>query len=573
VSRRTFATAFLAIFALGLFMRVAWLRADPPTDDAVGIVWHDEGAWVHNARNRALWGTWRTDAWNPVFIAPVFTALEYGSFRAFGVGTWQARVVPVASGLAAIVALMAGLASMADRRAVLLGGALLATNYAFVMWNRAALMESTMTAFIVVAWAAYAWSDRKPSAAALAGVAAAAAWFTKASAAFFVAALAIDAAFTIARGWRSSQPDSDVRDGRAAWWALAGLTVTFVVAAALFVVPHWTDYQFYNWQMTVTRKPSYSLHALLDRASWLPFVQGIFSRMWFVLVLAAAGVVQVSTRWTSSRPAERLLVLWVFIGLAELVVHDSGNERRYVMFIPALTALASSVVSQALTRRSATRRVLSPAVVAAMALPLAYLVVGSVVRTLLIHRVEAGDLKLAVRLSAATAVGAAAGVAWLGSRRRTRPPGHATHVLVAASCLLALCWNVFEYGRWVTRRTELNASASLALGQVLPAGTIVQGKLANGMSLENRIRPIFVGNGFGNYDDRLRRDDARYILTYDLPRIGYESSDGSGLIQGILDHYPRRRVIATFVVDETPGPDRAVLIDKDPDGLPAHARD
>ena len=45
---------------------------------------------------------------------------------------------------------------LADRRAARIGGALLATNYAFVMWNRAALMESTMTAFIVVAWAAYA---------------------------------------------------------------------------------------------------------------------------------------------------------------------------------------------------------------------------------------------------------------------------------------------------------------------------------------------------------------------------------------------------------------------------------
>ena len=32
-------------------------------------------------------------------ITPVFTGLEYIAFRAFGVGTWQARTVPVASGL------------------------------------------------------------------------------------------------------------------------------------------------------------------------------------------------------------------------------------------------------------------------------------------------------------------------------------------------------------------------------------------------------------------------------------------------------------------------------------------
>jgi len=214
-------------------------------------------------------------------------------------------------------------------------------------------------------------------------------------------------------------------------------------------------------------------------------------------------------------------------------------------------------------------------VAAALVLPLAYLVIGSVIRTPLVHQIEAGNLKLAVRMSTALAIVAAAIAAWLASNalRRIQTIAVSLRPIVVACCLLALCWNVFEYARWTTRRTTVNADASLALGHLLAPGTIVQGKLANGMSLENQIRPIFVGNGFGNYEDRLRRDDARYILTYDLPRIGYESSDGSGLIQGILDHYPRRRVIATFVVDETPGPDRAVLIDKEPDGLPAHARD
>ena len=51
----------------------------------------------------------------------------------------------------------------------LIGGALLATNYVFVMWNRAALMESTMTAFIVASWAAYALAERRPAAGARRG--------------------------------------------------------------------------------------------------------------------------------------------------------------------------------------------------------------------------------------------------------------------------------------------------------------------------------------------------------------------------------------------------------------------
>jgi hypothetical protein len=97
------------------------------------------------------------------------------------------------------------------------------------------------------------------------------------------------------------------------------------------------------------------------------------------------------------------------------------------------------------------------------------------------------------------------------------------------------------------------------LGHVLPRGTLVHGKLANGLALENEIRPVFVGRGFGNYEDRKRRDDVRYILTYIAPRVGYEGS----IIQEVLEAYPDRAVIMTFDVAETSsGHDKAALIDK-----------
>jgi 4-amino-4-deoxy-L-arabinose transferase-like glycosyltransferase len=184
------------VVLLAVALRGLWLTADPATSLStnVGVVWHDEGAWVHNARNHALWGTWRTDEWNPMYIAPVFTGLEAAAFGAFGVGTWQARTVPLASGLIAIVALMWGLWAIAGRNAALIGGLLLATNYTFVMWNRAALMESTMTMFIVVGWAAYARAFRQPRWGVLAGVAVVLAFFTKAAAAFFVAAIGVELA-------------------------------------------------------------------------------------------------------------------------------------------------------------------------------------------------------------------------------------------------------------------------------------------------------------------------------------------------------------------------------------------
>ena len=581
MSRTRFVILAVLILLAGTALRSVWLRADPPTV-SVGIVWHDEGAWVHNARNRALWGVWQTDQWNPVYIAPVFTALEYGVFSALGVGTWQARTVPVASGVLALGALMMGLSALwgtreaiTGRRVALIGGALLAVDFTWVMWNRAALMESTMTALITVGWAAYAMGERRALWGLAAGVATALAFFTKASAAFFAAALVADAVWVIAAahlaGMRVklglTRPDPQIV--QTAWLSLLGLSVTAGFIALYFVIPYWEQFRFYNWQMTVTRKPSYDLGSLIDRASWLPVVHDLFTRMWIVLVGAAIAIAGIVARWRESKPGERLLVLWVLIGLLELVVHDAGNERRYVMFLPALAALAAGLAGSGIVwlpahfaRTGWTQKLLAAPLIGL----LSYLVVGSALRWVLQEQVQHGDFKLTVRISAGISLVAivlavtfwSQVTAWLATRRVS---------LTAAVVLptLLATWNLGQYTRWSVTRTELNYRASVALGVDLPPNTLVQGKLANGMALENRIRPVFVGREFGNYDDRFNRDDARYILTYGLPKIGYESQPG--LIQEILDRYPNRRVIAKFEIDETPGTDQAWLIEKTPDPL------
>ena len=106
-----------------------------------------------------------------------------------------------------------------------------------------------------------------------------------------------------------------------------------------------------------------------------------------------------------------------------------------------------------------------------------------------------------------------------------------------------------------------NVEASRALGRLLPAGTLVHGKLANGLALDNRIRPVFVGREFGNYADRRERDDIPCLLTYVAPEVGYEGS----VILDVLEAYPAWRVLRTFPVAESPGgQDLAALVDKGP---------
>ncbi len=64
-----------------------------------------------------------------MYVAPVFTGLEYLSFRTFGVGVRQARLVPEVARPASVLLLALGVRRIAGTPRRLIAGALLATNY------------------------------------------------------------------------------------------------------------------------------------------------------------------------------------------------------------------------------------------------------------------------------------------------------------------------------------------------------------------------------------------------------------------------------------------------------------
>jgi Dolichyl-phosphate-mannose-protein mannosyltransferase len=557
---------WLAIAVLAAVLRGLYPTADPPWRATVGVVWHDEGAWTHNARNRALWGTWRTDDWNPLYVAPVFTGLEYAAFATLGVGTWQARVVPMALGVIAVIALGCGVARIGGRRAGIAAGVLLATNYVGAMYDRAAIMEGPMAAAIVISWWAFAKAQERPAWGGVAGIAAIAAYFIKAAAVFFVGAIGLTALVAVAlpglAGNRAGDRAGD-RGRAAGLWTLAGLAFAGVVALALFVGPEWSEYRFYNWQMSVTRKPSYDAQSLLNRVSWFPVLHDVLSRMWVVVALGLAAFVARALDWFRRPPAEQLLVLWVGVGVLELLLHDVGNERRFVFLIPAFTALAAlaiasdrAIVPDWLPPLRGWRRLLF----VPLALYAAYVVSGSLVRLAFLY-----DVRPAVRGGTLLALVTVA-AAWIFRRPLSaaarRPWTPAAAVIVVA---ILAAGGAGQFVQFAAGRSYKNVEASRELGRRLPPGTLVHGKLANGLALENRIRPIFVGRQFGNYADRLTRNDVPWLLTYVAPRTGYEGP----VILDVLAAYPEHRTVWTFdVAETTSGQDRAALVAKGPPAAP-----
>ena len=74
-----------------------------------------------------------------------------------------------------------------------------------------------------------------------------------------------------------------------------------------------------------------------------------------------------------------------------------------------------------------------------------------------------------------------------------------------------------------------------------------------------------MGRQFGNYADRLTRNDVPWLLTYVAPRTGYEGP----VILDVLAAYPEHRTVWTFdVAETTSGQDRAALIAKGPPAVP-----
>jgi hypothetical protein len=375
---------------------------------------------------------------------------------------------------------------------------------------------------------------------------AALAFFTKAAAAAYVGALGLLVLLEIRQ--------------RQGLWTLAGLAVAFGVIGALFVLPHWADYRFYNWQISVTRKPSYDLHSLVERVSWFPILHGTFSRMWAALALAVFGTWNAVRRWGTAGTGERLLVLWIAVGTLELLVHDVGNERRFVILIPGLVGLAAIVLARGVLLEDAPSLprsrllILSPLVCYC-----GYVLAGPLVRLAYLNDLDAGVFKQPVRLSAAAAVLATIALVAAWPRMARLFAVRWTAAVAAGLAVAGTLWNVAQFADWAAHRTRKNYEASLAIGRALPPGTLVQGKLANGLALDNRIRPVFIGHGFGNYEDRKRRGDVRYILTYTSPWLGYEGSQ----IKDVLDALPGWRIIMSFDVAESPsGHDTAALIEK-----------
>ncbi len=229
-----------------------------------------------------------------------------------------------------------------------------------------------------------------------------------------------------------------------------------------------------------------------------------------------------------------------------------------MFFIPALVALTAIVLGRE-RRLVPVELAAMPRTTALVGLPVVfyglYVVAGALTRLVALYEPRPG-----VRLGAAVAL-LGTGLLYLtwpklpkGSGRASVEPGGGAARRGAGVRRSAGTVRAMGEGPYLQELSGLGRARHRAA-----AGNTRARQARQRARARERIKPIFVGRGFGNYDDRLQRDDVRYILTYVAPYIGYEGP----VIQDVLEAYPDRAIIRTFdVAESATGHDRAALIDK-----------
>ncbi len=140
---------FVLVIILAAFLRFNSLGSDPSILLDSGQV-GDEGYWLYNARNLALFHqTARDDFYHDFAAAPLFSVGALLSFLAFGVGFWQARLISALAGVITVL-FTYKIALKMSVKVALLSALLVSINTLLLLHNRLAVGESLSVMFATV---------------------------------------------------------------------------------------------------------------------------------------------------------------------------------------------------------------------------------------------------------------------------------------------------------------------------------------------------------------------------------------------------------------------------------------
>ena len=517
-------TVFAVIVAIiaAISLRFVALRSDPyPWLDWSAGQLTDEGFYIHNARNVALFGHATTDQFNNMLLSPWLHYIQVGVFETLGAGSVQARLISIVSSLLTIVVFFAALRRAFRYRVALTGAVFLGLDHVFLLFNRMALMDTPASLTAVAAFYAFvrALNSRGPNSKSNSSI-----WFTLCGALIVftitgrtLCLFLIPAPF-IGIWLGGSRGDQGCRR-RAAGSVLAGILMCGMAYWALWYRPNSAEISRMNRHYRTKQIQPNSLahlgeniyHAFLgDRRGLAPY---LVRHTPIVFTLALLGLIGMrrggresatdkenANAKTDSQRSESIiersstayLTAWLLLGWATLSVISYSPSRYYVSTYPALAAIAAFALWRLPQIWTALSRSDRATTIARTALIwfLAFHCVESV-----LHRggILPASLTTLVLYSIPTAVAA---LAVFGASPTLPSIVYRTSYIVTLWLLVNAAW----LGHWLFTLDDSQYRLSRRLAETLPANSVLLGDTAPGICLDNGFVAVNVIKGLCNGD-------------------------------------------------------------------------
>lgn len=508
------------VFLLLLATRLVHLGADPPVDlSPSGGLFGDEAALAHNARNKALFGTWVSDEWNPFIINPILTILEYFSFSLFGVGLRQIRLVTVTAVAVSFLLFWLALKKSSGRRVAFLALMLLGSNFLFMMYSRLGLNDTFLV--LPMTLTVFLWQRglHRPSVLFFAGISSFACYITKASSLYFVIATFLALVFALLQ---KSAAEKCLRNLiRPLAFYLGGLGLSYLLWHVLFYSPLREEFakisaQWFSLAMPIRLSRLWLNLRSLTFARYLTDTALEVIVVWAFLPLLVLSLLR---SWKKARPMEIYVLFWLAGGYVALNGLNYRPPRYFVPLMPAfslLLALAFDRLWEFADRKGkrwtrgtfAWLLILVPVYIVWMTIlfrrlvdPISFLKIGLPVLVLAILFMLAWLTLAGFRLKAI-----------LSDR-------HATLKVFLRSAVVALvAFSLYVSGSlyfcWLSDPKYTVIETSKDLGKILD-NAYIAGLWSPLATIENRHRALYLGKNWFNFENTFDRYPVTHLFLWD----------------------------------------------------------
>ncbi len=504
-----------AIILIAAALRFYALTADAPffLSPSQGIT-TDGATTVGGGRDKILFGDWA--AFTPERFYYKFPAMGWISFAFFqliGIGYWQANLIPVISGLLTIALIAAYGHEQFNRRVALIAALFMATNYAFLIYNRIPVVYSPLACGMALALYFWGRGGRHPGwyfaslLVALYNI-----LFLKLAGLAFLPVVLVG---FLVIAWQKANI-YHLRKTKILAALIAG-TAGFLILFFLIVPkPDELLVRFTQQITSLSFRPSLGLgeNVRFVIQSFLQFgiYAGFFIRMLPLLVLSFGyAFVRVGQLLVKDRPrlsmGELALLLYLLGTVGMLLMTNSRPTRYMILLVPPMS-LAAAVALDRLTRTTVLSfpsrfGLLYPVYVQLGLAYLIYLLLASIAKLFVVAELGSGladpaavlDVRLLFGLLATALLSASIGTfmflwrtAHIKQPNINLPSATVRKWIAVLFILVAVGGSLYQYWTWARDPQYSLVQSSRQVGEDFDsASTVMGGSFAYVLTMENEI--------------------------------------------------------------------------------------